>query len=77
MPEYRQVMIEWNDNQGEFYDNQGELYEVTVCVGGEWTEGEDDDDVFFYFSTEDEFEYAKTYHEGEDFRIVTESEETE
>jgi hypothetical protein len=67
MPEYRQVMIEWNDNQGE-------LYEATVCVGGEWTEEEDDDDVFFYFENEQEFEDAKVYHQGEEFRIVTESE---
>jgi hypothetical protein len=59
----REVLIEWRDEPEAHYT-------VTVCVDGEWTEGEDDENIFFYFRDLEQLEYAKEWHAGEDFRIV-------
>lgn len=58
----RECVIEWHDDPDD-------AYLVTVCIDGEWTEREDDDSIFFYFSNEQEFEDAKT-GEGYDFKII-------
>jgi|TARA_B110000459_G_scaffold106871_1_gene118659 translation elongation factor P/translation initiation factor 5A len=63
MSEYREVLIEWKDEP----DKQ---YLTTVAIDKEWTEGEDDDNVFFYFSDEQEFEQAKLNKDEFEFRIV-------
>ena len=51
MTEYKRVLVEWKDTPGE-----GFL--ATVAIDAEWTEGEDDDGIFFYFSNQNEFEHA-------------------
>jgi hypothetical protein len=61
--ETREVLIEWDDEKGV-------TYLVTVVVDGEWTDGEDDDNIFFYFRTLAELEDAKNGGAGLDFRIV-------
>jgi len=61
--EERRVIIEWNDTPGE-------VFETTVCVDGEWVEGEDDVNIFFYFADEAELEDAKNGGAGLEFRIV-------
>ena len=65
MSEYKQVLIKWKDELDD-------LYLTTVCVDGEWTEGEDDENVFFYFSTLEEFEDAKKQDNDLEFVIVEE-----
>lgn len=67
MSEYRQVLIEWHDEPDV-------KYLTTVAVDEEWTSlDEDDDGVFFYFSSEAEFEEAKKLGDnGLEFRIVEE-----
>ncbi len=50
--EYRQVSIRWKDEPDE-------AFITTVCVNVDWREGEDDSNVFFYFSTIEQFEDAK------------------
>lgn len=60
--ETRRVLIEWNDEPGE-------QYVTTVVIDGEWVDGEDDDNIFFYFRSEAEMLDAKNGN-VEDFRIV-------
>ena len=64
MSEERRVVIEWHDQPGE-------LFETTVMVDEDFPEYEDDVNIFFYFSSESDFEQAKT-GEGFEFRIVEE-----
>lgn len=61
--ETRRVVVEWNDTPGE-------TFETTVCVDGEWVEGEPDENIFFYFADEAELEDAKNGGAGIEFRIV-------
>jgi hypothetical protein len=63
MAEYRQVLVEWKDEPEE-------KYLTTVAIDAEWTEGEDDDGIFFYFHNENEFEQAKLDNDEFEFRIV-------
>ena len=63
MAEYRQVLVEWKDEPDE-------KYLTTVAIAANWVEGEDDDNVFFYFSNEQEFEQAKLDNDEFEFRIV-------
>jgi hypothetical protein len=65
MSEYKQVLIKWKDEPDD-------LFLTTICVDGEWTEGEDDENVFFYFSTLEEFEDAKKQDNDLEFVIVEE-----
>jgi hypothetical protein len=65
MSEYKQVLIKWKDEPDD-------LFLTTVCIDGEWTEGEDDENVFFYFSTPLEFEDAKKQDNDLEFVIVEE-----
>lgn len=66
MAVFRNVVIVWHDEPDE-------SYLVKVSIDERWNsldEGfEDDDSIFFYFSSEDEFEEAKT-GEGYDFKII-------
>jgi hypothetical protein len=64
MNDYRNVRIVWNDNLTE-------EFAATVCIG-EWDGKEPDEHIFFYFGSEEEFEWHKTHHDLEDFRIVSE-----
>jgi hypothetical protein len=63
MSEYRDVLIEWKDEPEE-------KYLTTVAIDTKWTEGEDDDGIFFYFHNENEFEQAKLDNDEFEFRIV-------
>jgi hypothetical protein len=63
MAEYRQVLVEWKDDPGF-------PYLATVAIDAEWTEGEDDDGIFFYFHNEQEFEQAKLDNDEFEFKIV-------
>lgn len=63
MSEYRDVFIEWKDELGKHYLAQ-------VAIDKEWIQGKDDDNVFFYFSNEQEFEQAKLNKDEFDFRIL-------
>jgi len=63
--EYKQVLIEWKDDPND-------TFITTVCIDGQWTEGEDDENVFFYFSTPQEFEDAKKQDNDLEFIIVGE-----
>lgn len=65
MPEMRMVTIEWKDEPGVEYS-------TWVVVNKNWTEEEDDGNVFFYFSTEEEFEMAKLKDNDLEFWIVEE-----
>jgi hypothetical protein len=60
----KQVLIEWHDEPGM-------RYLTTVAIDEEWTEKENDDDIFFYFHNEAEYEEAKQLdNNGLEFRIV-------
>jgi hypothetical protein len=63
--EYRQVLIRWKDEPDY-------TFITNVCIDGEWTEGEDDENVFFYFSTLEEFEDAKNEYNDLEFVILEE-----
>ena len=63
MSKYRNVLIEWKDEPGKHYLAQ-------VAIDKEWIQGEDDDNVFFYFSNEQEFEQAKLNKDEFDFTIL-------
>jgi hypothetical protein len=64
MGEYRDVLIAWHDEPDVIYNTK-------VCIDKEWTEGEDDNDVFFYFQTEAELEQAKQEGDnGFEFRVL-------
>jgi hypothetical protein len=64
MIEYRQVLVTWHDD-----DAQDEML-TKVCINKDWTEGEDDTDVFFYFTSSDELEQAKQPEpNGFEFRL--------
>ena len=63
MPEMRMVTIEWKDEPGVRYG-------TWVVVNKDWTEEDDDGKVFFYFSTEEEFERAKLRDNDLEFWIV-------
>lgn len=65
MAEYRSVLIEWHDEPEVTYNTK-------VCIDSEWTEGEDDTDVFFYFTNLEEFESAKNKDNDLEFWIVEE-----
>ena len=67
MVDFREVLIEWNDEP----DN---AYLVKVGIDAEWVDmEEDDDDVFFWFS--DEAEYKSAFSgEGFEFKIIEEGE---
>jgi hypothetical protein len=59
---YEDVVIQWLDDPNT---------SLGTRVGiGDWVEKEDDPDVFFYFSNEEEFEMAKQPKGIEDFRII-------
>ena len=62
--EERRVVIEWHDQPNEFF-------ETTVVIDENFPEYEDDVTVFFYFSSQSDFDQAKT-GEGFEFRIVEE-----
>tara|TARA_R110000772_G_C12989426_1_gene406825 strand:- start:177 stop:380 length:204 start_codon:yes stop_codon:yes gene_type:complete len=64
MNEFREVTIQWND------DPQENQYSVKVGVGVTWNEREDDDNVFFYFDTEQDFQEAKKFHKYQEFTIM-------
>jgi hypothetical protein len=65
MAERKRVIIEWNDTPGvEFL--------TLVAIEDNWTEEEDDPDVFFYFDKPEEYEEAKKENNGFDFRIIRE-----
>jgi hypothetical protein len=64
MIEYRQVLVTWHDD-----DAQDEML-TKVCINKDWTEGEDDTDVFFYFTNLNELEQAKQPEpNGFEFRL--------
>jgi hypothetical protein len=63
MAEYREVVIQWQD------DPEPDKHIVTVVVGRDWNNGDEDDDIFFYFQNEAEFEQARS-GEGYEFKIV-------
>jgi hypothetical protein len=61
---YTNVELQWHDMPERTF---------TALVGiGEWTEEEEDERVFFYFSNEAEFELAKRPEGIEDFRVLSE-----
>ena len=64
MAELREVMVRF-----VMEDEPGFI--ATVSVDGEWNEIEDeeDDSIFFYFASQEEFERAKSPSSGEDFII--------
>jgi hypothetical protein len=62
MTEYRQVLVEWKDEPGIHHL-------TTVAIDAEWTEGEDDDGIFFYFRNEQEFEQAKLDNDEFEFKL--------
>ena len=62
MTEYKRVLVEWKDTPGE-----GSV--ATVAIDAEWTEGEDDDGIFFYFSNQNEFEHALAGGDEYDFTL--------
>lgn len=61
---YENVVIQW-------LDDPTRSLAATVGVG-DWVEEEDDLDVFFYFSNQEELERAKSPEGIEDFRIIEE-----
>jgi hypothetical protein len=62
----REVVIQWHNDPDE-------AYLVTVSIDERWNsldeEFEDDDSIFFYFASEDEFQKACT-GEGYEFKII-------
>lgn len=64
MAELREVMVRF-----VMEDEPGFI--ATVSVDGEWNEIEDEEDesIFFYFASEEEFQRAKSSLSGEDFVI--------
>ena len=56
----KEITYFWND------EPEG-IFHSTVVVGSEWTEGEEDSNIFFYFSSESELEKAKT---GKDYEFT-------
>jgi hypothetical protein len=64
MPRFESVQIVYNDDPTPYW--------AKVCINDNWTEEEDDGDIFFYFSTEAEFEEAKKENNGLEFRIIEE-----
>lgn len=64
MPEYKKVIIQWHDDPSINYG-------AMVAIDGQWTElDKDDDSIFFYFSTHEEYESAKKQDNDLDFWIV-------
>ena len=63
MNKERKVTIAWHDEPKEHYA-------TTVMIDSAWTEGEDDDNIFFYFATEKEFESAFRKENDLEFWIV-------
>lgn len=44
--EMRNVLVYWRDEP----DSSGMF--TTVCIDGDWVDGEDDENIFFYFTDE-------------------------
>lgn len=65
MAEYKKVLIEWKDEPGE-------RYLATVAIDQDWFDGEDDDEIFFYFGNKKEYKKALGSNDGFDFRILQE-----
>ena len=63
MNHYKRVIIAWNDTPTE-------EIQTTVCIG-EW-DGNEDDQVFFYFDTLEQYKQAFTPYKNDEFRIVKE-----
>jgi hypothetical protein len=61
----KEVLIRWHDEPETEYLS-------TICIGESWTEEEDDQNIFFYFSTEKEFESAKNKDNNLEFWITEE-----
>jgi hypothetical protein len=59
------VRIQWHD------DPTGPYY-TKVAIDPDWTEKEDDNDIFFYFSNREEYEKAKQQDNGLEFQIIEE-----
>jgi hypothetical protein len=55
-----------------FHDEPDKPLKVFVSIGKEWTEGEEDDNIFFYFDTQEEYENAKQIDNGLEFRVMEE-----
>jgi hypothetical protein len=63
--EYKSVTIKWHDEEDEMA--------TIVAISPDWTENDDDPRVYFYFSSQEEFESAKKDGDnGFEFRIVEE-----
>jgi len=58
-----------------FHDEPQNPIMVFVSVGKEWTEDEEDDNIFFYFDTQEQYESAKKKDNGLEFRIIKEDSE--
>jgi hypothetical protein len=65
MPEEKWVTVAYHD------EPEDELM-VFVSIDKKWIEGEDDDNIFFYFDTQEEYENAKQIDNGLEFRILKE-----
>jgi hypothetical protein len=68
MPEQKWITVAYHD------EPEDELM-VFVSIDKEWTEKEDDDNIFFYFDTQEEYENAKQIDNGLEFRIIKEDSE--
>ena len=68
MPEYKWATI-------AYHDEPENHIMVFVSIDKEWTEKEDDDNIFFYFDTQEEYENAKQIDNGLEFRIIKEDSE--
>ncbi len=61
---YENVELQWLSDTSRTF---------TALVGiGEWAEEEEDERVFYYFASEEEFEMAKQPNGIDDFRIIEE-----
>jgi len=68
MPEEKWITI-------AYHDEPDKHLKVLVSIGKEWIEDEEDDNIFFYFDTQEEYENAKKIDYGLEFRIIKEDSE--
>ena len=66
MAEYKDVIYEWHNEPGIHYG-------ATVSIDQEWNSLDEDDDVFFYFATPEEFESAQENDNDYEFWILGEN----